>query len=412
MTGTSAQHVYLQLTDALGSTSSTIDLASSQLVEQITYSAYGGGESDYRAPGWDSFRESYRYTGKEDDYQVGLVYFGQRYLFSALGRWASADPLNIQALGGEPNPYTFVRGSPLRFTDSEGFQDDDGDDGPAPGTEAAGDAQTLEVQAEIIANESAANVVTPELNAAIAQVIADDDALAAAIANAASGSGGQFENQGAGPTVVAAGASAAVAADGPQAVDTSFRAFMSAMEPPALTATRGYLLTGVLAGAYVPRVVWALAAGVAATQVRSGADTAGVAAVVSLGAGFGGAPVVDELAPLRFSQTTASARFSAEGFFAGKTIGGLAADLRVGVVAPRSVSVGFVNLGGSRLIVNTRSALALIRAGVPLSGQTLIDMTATDAASIQVRLLSNGLTTEGTPTIRITGLGGGASNLE
>ncbi len=130
MQGTSALHVYLQLSDALGSTSSTIDLASSELVEQATYLAYGAGDSDYRPAAWHSFRESYRYTGKEDDYQVGLVYFGQRYLSTALGRWASADPLNIHGLGGEPNPYAFVQGSPLEFTDSVGYEDDNG--APAP----------------------------------------------------------------------------------------------------------------------------------------------------------------------------------------------------------------------------------------------------------------------------------------
>jgi RHS repeat-associated protein len=121
MTGPTPQHVYLQMTDALGSTSTTIDRASGTLVEQATYLAYGGEDSDYRAPGWDSFRESYRYTGKEDDYQVGLTYFGQRYYCAALGRWASADPLNIHSLGGDPNPYGFVRGSPLRFVDPIGL---------------------------------------------------------------------------------------------------------------------------------------------------------------------------------------------------------------------------------------------------------------------------------------------------
>ncbi len=115
---------------------------------------------------------------------------------------------------------------------------------------------------------------------------------------------------------------------------------------------------------------------------------------------------------LRFSQTTASTAFSADGAFAGKTIGGLAADLRAGTVAASDVPVGYVNLGGNSLIVNTRSSLALTRAGIPQSGWTMIDMTATDGAAIQARLLRNGLTLEGTPTLRITGLGSGASSLE
>lgn len=74
--------------------------------------------------------------------------------------------------------------------------------------------------------------------------------------------------------------------------------------------------------------------------------------------------------------------------------------------------VSYVNIGGNNLIVNTRSSLALTRAGIPQSGWTLIDATATDAAAIQARLLRNGLTLEGTSTLRITGLGRAASSLE
>jgi hypothetical protein len=81
-------------------------------------------------------------------------------------------------------------------------------------------------------------------------------------------------------------------------------------------------------------------------------------------------------------------------------------------VAASDVPVSYVDLDGYKLIVNTRSSLALTRAGGPQGGWTLIDATATDAASIQDRLLHNGLTPEGTLTIRITGAGSGASNLE
>jgi RHS repeat-associated protein len=125
VTSVGFQHVYLQVADALGSTSSTVDLASGALVELATYLAYGAGDSDYRPSDWDSFRESYRYTGKEDDYQVGLVYFGQRYFLPALGRWASADPLAIHALAGDMNPYAFATNSPLRFVDPSGLEDVD-----------------------------------------------------------------------------------------------------------------------------------------------------------------------------------------------------------------------------------------------------------------------------------------------
>ena len=37
--------------------------------------------------------------GKEEDVEVGLVYFGKRYLNPQLGRWVSPDPLAIHGLG-------------------------------------------------------------------------------------------------------------------------------------------------------------------------------------------------------------------------------------------------------------------------------------------------------------------------
>jgi RHS repeat-associated protein len=115
---------------------------------------------------------------------------------------------------------------------------------------------------------------------------------------------------------------------------------------------------------------------------------------------------------LKFSQTTASPSFSSEGTFTGKTIGGLSSELRAGTVAAKDVPVGYVTIGENNLIVNTRSALSLTRAGIPQESWTLNNVTSTQTTAIEDRLLRNGLTSEGTPTLRITGLGTGASNLE
>ena len=70
-------------TDPLGSTSIVIDKATSELVERATYLAFGQAETDYRPERWRSFREDYRFTGKEDDVGSGLTYFGARYYISA-----------------------------------------------------------------------------------------------------------------------------------------------------------------------------------------------------------------------------------------------------------------------------------------------------------------------------------------
>ncbi|WP_394828244.1 toxin TcdB middle/N-terminal domain-containing protein [Pendulispora albinea] len=115
------QHVFFTLTDPLGSTSVVIDKATGELVERATYLAYGQAESDHRPERWESFREDYRFTGKEDDVGVGLAYFGARFYVAALGQWASADPLTVHDLGSDLNPYAFVAGSPLRYVDPNGL---------------------------------------------------------------------------------------------------------------------------------------------------------------------------------------------------------------------------------------------------------------------------------------------------
>jgi RHS repeat-associated protein len=134
-----AQHVFLEITDPQGSTSSVIDRDSSELVEQVTYLPFGQIDTDYRPTRWHGFREGYQYTGKEDDYEVGLTYFGARYYSEMLSRWASADPLTIHAMGSDLNPYRFVHNSPISRVDPTGLDDGDdggGDDGGGSGPSA------------------------------------------------------------------------------------------------------------------------------------------------------------------------------------------------------------------------------------------------------------------------------------
>ena len=114
---------------------------------------------------------------------------------------------------------------------------------------------------------------------------------------------------------------------------------------------------------------------------------------------------------LSFSQTTASPWFSSEGTFAGQTISDVAGQLRAGTLSAADVPVQVVTMDGNTLIVNTRSSLALSQAGIPQSSWNLIDMTGNSDVinSITTRLGNNGLTTAGTPVLRITGSGSGAS---
>ncbi len=119
-------HVLLELPDYLGSSATVLDLETSELLERSTYQAHGAPESDYRPARWNGFREDYRFTGKEEDAEVGLAFFGARYLATSLGRWLSPDPLELHARGGDANLYAYVRGGVLRAIDPLGLDDEGG----------------------------------------------------------------------------------------------------------------------------------------------------------------------------------------------------------------------------------------------------------------------------------------------
>ena len=114
-------HVFLTLGDHLGSTAFTIDKDSGEVVERSMHQPFGAIESDLRPLRWAASREDFKFTGKEDDIEVGLTYFGARYYQAQLGRWASADPFSIHALGGDINPYAYVSGRALSDVDPLGL---------------------------------------------------------------------------------------------------------------------------------------------------------------------------------------------------------------------------------------------------------------------------------------------------
>jgi len=127
-----AQHVLINLDDTLGSTAIVIDKATSELVEASSYLAHGATESDYRPDRWNGLREDYRFTGKEEDVEVGLQYFGKRFLSPYLNRWVSADPLGIhdpvasdherqRVKSGLLNLYAYVSGRTFAAVDIVGL---------------------------------------------------------------------------------------------------------------------------------------------------------------------------------------------------------------------------------------------------------------------------------------------------
>jgi hypothetical protein len=100
-----------------------------------------------------------------------------------------------------------------------------------------------------------------------------------------------------------------------------------------------------------------------------------------------------------YSQIFFREAFSKAGSFGGRTIDDLAAELRSGELTASDVPIQLINRGPHALILNTRSAQALIRASIPRSAWSVVDMTGDAAAELRLsnQLRHNGLTEAGYP---------------
>jgi RHS repeat-associated protein len=120
---TREQRLTLPLSDLVQSTAAVVDLQSGELLEHTTFYPNGARETHRTTDEVSLQLEPIGFTGKEADEEVGLVYFGERYLIPRLGRWASVDPLSVHALGGGEalNGYHYVRGNLLQARDPLGL---------------------------------------------------------------------------------------------------------------------------------------------------------------------------------------------------------------------------------------------------------------------------------------------------
>jgi RHS repeat-associated protein len=106
-----APAVQYQLTDQVGSSSALLDAAGA-LINREEFTPFG--ETSFGSYA----RKRYRFTGQERDEETGMTYHRARYCAPWLARWASADPLGIEA---GANGYSYCGNSPLEFRDPAGL---------------------------------------------------------------------------------------------------------------------------------------------------------------------------------------------------------------------------------------------------------------------------------------------------
>lgn len=104
-----------QLLDHVGSITAELDIVG-LVLNYSEYSAFGKTLYSARANS-DLVPRPYRFSGKEQDDETELYYFGARYYDAELGRWTAPDPI---CLGDGLNVYCYVRCNPVMLVDPDG----------------------------------------------------------------------------------------------------------------------------------------------------------------------------------------------------------------------------------------------------------------------------------------------------
>jgi hypothetical protein len=121
-------------------------------------------------------------------------------------------------------------------------------------------------------------------------------------------------------------------------------------------------------------------------------------AICDLAGGIGGQGAAGaDINDAAFAQKSFSETFSKGGLFAGKTIDDVANELRSGELSPKDAPINVVVRDGHTLILNTRSAQALIRAGIPRSQWRVVNRAGDPLYEelVSGQLKRNGLTSSG-----------------
>ncbi|OGR36898.1 MAG: hypothetical protein A2091_11395 [Desulfuromonadales bacterium GWD2_61_12] len=98
--------------DGLGSIVAITD-SQKNIVQRYSYDSFG-----MVTPSNPDFENSYTYTGREWDKELGLLFYRSRYLDPMEGRFTSKDKIGFN--GGDVNLYRYVRNQPTDWVDPSG----------------------------------------------------------------------------------------------------------------------------------------------------------------------------------------------------------------------------------------------------------------------------------------------------
>jgi hypothetical protein len=137
-----------------------------------------------------------------------------------------------------------------------------------------------------------------------------------------------------------------------------------------------------------------------ATAVTDAGSSVSLARSAVAARSFGATEGGVDIGSANFAQTTYGEAFSSGGRFAGQSIDDVAGAIRSGELSPEDVPIEAINRDGNTLILNTRSAQALERAGIPRSEWNVVNVTGDSAAEARLsgQLARNGLTSSGYPS--------------
>jgi len=106
---------YQYITDDLGSVRLIVDASTGEIVQRMSYDAWGV-VSENSNPGFQPFG----FGGGLYDEQTGLVRFGARDYDAEAGRWTAKDPAGI--IASEFNAFAYVGNDPINSIDPTGEQ--------------------------------------------------------------------------------------------------------------------------------------------------------------------------------------------------------------------------------------------------------------------------------------------------